>query len=109
MMNCPFSAYEVLLRVWSFTSPANSYHVQVEDQLFKVHRYFLSRESQVFHWMFACPPRGDGQEGDSDDKPIRLPNVTPKEFESLLDFFYKKYATYACDHLTWISILILHP
>ena len=66
-----------------------SLYLQVENQLFKVHRHFLIRESPVFQWMFACPPRQDGPDGVSDQRPIPLPGVLSREFEALLDFFYR--------------------
>jgi len=66
-----------------------SLYLQVENQLFKVHRHFLIRESPVFQWMFACPPRPDGPDGVSDQCPIPLPGVLSREFEALLDFFYR--------------------
>jgi len=49
----------------------------IEDCLFRVHRYHLDRESQIF-------PKSIG----SKDEPIELPGVTRAEFENLLDFFY---------------------
>lgn len=66
-----------------------SLYLQVENQLFKVHRHFLIRESPVFQWMFACPPRPDGPDGVNDQRPIPLPGVLSREFEALLDFFYR--------------------
>ncbi|KAF8888852.1 hypothetical protein BD779DRAFT_1785670 [Infundibulicybe gibba] len=61
----------------------------VEDRLFKVHRHFLKRDSDVFNWMFACPPAPSTQpEGTCDDKPIELAGVLCSDFESLLNFFY---------------------
>lgn len=61
----------------------------VENQLFKVHRHFL-RESLDFMRMFTqCPPRQDGPDGLSDQRPIPLPGVLSREFEALLDFFYR--------------------
>lgn len=54
------------------------YLYKVDDHLFRVHRYFLDRESQIF-------PKGNGWE------PIDLAGVTRPEFESLLDFFYDGY------------------
>lgn len=62
---------------------------QVEDTFFKVHRYFLTRESEVFRTMFSCPSSEDGQEGVDDSKPIHLPGVTSRQFEALLEFFYE--------------------
>ncbi|KAG2159340.1 uncharacterized protein EDB93DRAFT_1115134 [Suillus bovinus] len=60
----------------------------VDGVLFRVHRFFLQRESDVFRTMFVCPPTQDGPEGLSDDKPIVLPDVTVAEFEALLKFLY---------------------
>lgn len=61
---------------------------QVEDTHYKVHRYFLTRESSVFKAMFDCPHPAEGQDGESDKKPICLPGVSCAEFEALVDFFY---------------------
>ncbi|KAF8961859.1 hypothetical protein BDZ97DRAFT_1920976 [Flammula alnicola] len=61
----------------------------IQGRLYKVHRYFFIRESEVFKSMFGCPPSVEGgKDGDSDEKPIHLPQVTCAEFEALLDFFY---------------------
>ncbi|KAG2134781.1 hypothetical protein DEU56DRAFT_888374 [Suillus clintonianus] len=60
----------------------------VDGVLFRVHRFFLQRESDVFRTMFVCPPTQDGPEGQSDDRPIVLPEVTVAEFECLLKFLY---------------------
>jgi hypothetical protein len=39
--------------------------------------------------MFAdCPPPSDGQDGDTDEKPLYLPFTTCGEFEALLEFLY---------------------
>ncbi|KAG2347186.1 hypothetical protein BDR05DRAFT_877413 [Suillus weaverae] len=62
----------------------------VDGVLFRVHRFFLQRESDVFRTMFVCPPTQDGPEGLSDDKPIVLPEVTVAEFEGLLKFLYDR-------------------
>ncbi|KAF9484047.1 hypothetical protein BDN70DRAFT_778375, partial [Pholiota conissans] len=57
--------------------------------LYKVHRHFFIRESEVLASMFSCPSGPhDDQEGNCDTKPIYLPEVTSAEFEALLDFFY---------------------
>ncbi|KAK7062742.1 hypothetical protein VNI00_000230 [Paramarasmius palmivorus] len=60
----------------------------VENQLFKVHRYFFRQESVIFESMFDCPVPGEGQEGQTDSKPIEIPDVTCAQFEALLDHFY---------------------
>ncbi|KAF8814232.1 hypothetical protein BYT27DRAFT_7206287 [Phlegmacium glaucopus] len=66
----------------------------IEDTLYKVHRYFLVRESSVFQMMFDCPHPTEGQDGESDDKPIHLPGVSCSEFEALIDFFYNGMFTH---------------
>ncbi|KAG1888405.1 hypothetical protein F4604DRAFT_1674745 [Suillus subluteus] len=66
----------------------------VDGVLFRVHRFFLQRESDVFRTMFVCPPTPDGPDGISDDKPIVLPEVTVAEFEGLLKFLYDGYASH---------------
>uniref|UniRef100_A0A0W0F6L7 BTB domain-containing protein n=1 Tax=Moniliophthora roreri TaxID=221103 RepID=A0A0W0F6L7_MONRR len=60
----------------------------VENHLFKVHRYFFRQESVFFDSMFDCPPPTEGQDGQTDDKPIEIPGVTCNQFEALLDHFY---------------------
>ncbi|KAF8152961.1 hypothetical protein B0H34DRAFT_677192 [Crassisporium funariophilum] len=61
---------------------------KIEGVYYKVHRYFLDRESSVFQSMFSCPSPTEGPEGDSDQNPIHIPGVTTSEFEALLDFLY---------------------
>ncbi|KAJ8082100.1 hypothetical protein PM082_007946 [Marasmius tenuissimus] len=61
----------------------------VENQLFKVHRHFLRQESAVFNSMFDSPPPAEGQEGETDDRPIVLPSITCNEFIALLNRIYK--------------------
>ncbi|KAJ6625176.1 hypothetical protein B0H10DRAFT_2003958 [Mycena sp. CBHHK59/15] len=62
----------------------------VENQLFKIHRHFLVKESDVFRRMFHCPP---GSSGSSNARVIPLPGVTAEELEALLDFFYTECVT----------------
>lgn len=61
----------------------------VGGSLFRVHRYHLARESDVFKTMFGCPIPDEGKEGMDDIRPIHLPGVTRREFQTLLDYFYK--------------------
>jgi len=78
----------------------------VDHRLFKVHRHFLERESEIFRWMFLCPPRPEGAEGGTDDNPIPLPGVTRYEFMTLLDFFYKgMHDDFRLSLGKWICIL----
>ncbi|KAF9255988.1 hypothetical protein L218DRAFT_911811 [Marasmius fiardii PR-910] len=61
----------------------------VDNNLFRVHRHFLRRESVVFDSMFSCPPPPEGQDGQSDENPIVLPDVKQSEFMALMDYFYQ--------------------
>ncbi|KAF5320980.1 hypothetical protein D9619_001579 [Psilocybe cf. subviscida] len=62
----------------------------VEDVLFNVHRYFFQRDSPVFSAMFSLPkPEADERpEGEDDEKPIVLSNISKKDFERLLVILY---------------------
>ncbi|KAH9993330.1 hypothetical protein BJV74DRAFT_833568 [Russula compacta] len=81
--------------------------LQIEEQKYKVHRYFLIRESVFFNDMFSLPQSGDPAtvEG-SDDNPVKLANTPTVEFESLLQFIYfGMHADYAPRVEDWIAIL----
>jgi len=62
---------------------------QVQRKLYKVHRHFFTRDSECFSSMFALPS-GESKtvEGQTDESPIVLPDVTTAEFDCLLSFFY---------------------
>jgi hypothetical protein len=68
--------------------------IQVDGQTYKIHRYFLTRESQFFSDLFSLPQPGDSAsvEG-SDNNPIKVPETPTNEFENLLRFFYFGYGT----------------
>ncbi|KAH9849214.1 hypothetical protein C2E23DRAFT_862073 [Lenzites betulinus] len=63
-----------------------------QNTLFKVHRYFLKKHSDVFATMFDLPPLpGELPDGLSDEKPMVLPearNVKAVDFERFLALFY---------------------
>jgi len=61
---------------------------KVDWTYYKVHRFMLERESQVFKAMFSSPSPPEGQDGESDEKPIEIPDVSCSEFEALVDFLY---------------------
>lgn len=70
----------------------HSLSLQVEDRLFRIHQFFLARDSEFFRGLFACPPPpGEDVEGGSDEKAIRLEGVTVEEFRCLLRFFYDRF------------------
>lgn len=65
---------------------------KVDQQIYKIHRYFLVRESEFFKDMFSLP-QGDSAsvEGENDEHPIPIPDTTMAGFKSLLRFFYFGY------------------
>ena len=68
----------------------------MEDTLFRVHRYYFTRESQIFSDMFSLPTGGANgpsgtMEGQADSSPIEIPGVTKPEMESFLGFVYFGY------------------
>ncbi|KAF7366904.1 BTB domain-containing protein [Mycena sanguinolenta] len=80
----------------------------VGNQGFRVHRYYLRTESDIFNLMFLCPPGADGPDGCSDERAIPLPDVAPAEFEALCDFFYDE--KFQCDTAStreWINLLAI--
>ncbi|PBK66255.1 hypothetical protein ARMSODRAFT_1086755 [Armillaria solidipes] len=81
----------------------------VENELFRVHRYFLTRESEFFRTMLSCPPGSEGPEGIHDDKPIPIgAGATREEFECVLDYVFNQHGYNVSPHQTnqyWINIL----
>ncbi|RPD62269.1 hypothetical protein L226DRAFT_568929 [Lentinus tigrinus ALCF2SS1-7] len=65
--------------------------IRVEDTLFRVHRYFLGRDSSAFQHMFSMPAEGmplQNMEGSSDENPIRLYGESVERFRALLSVIY---------------------
>ncbi|OJT13609.1 hypothetical protein TRAPUB_9845 [Trametes pubescens] len=61
--------------------------LRVENCLFRVHRYFVERDSTFFRDFFQRTLSGTGM-GKTDDMAIKLPDVSRREFECLLHFLY---------------------
>lgn len=96
---------------------------QVEDTLFRVHRYFFERESGLFRDMLSLPTPSEANsstdadkeksalrqlEGTTDNNPINLPQVTSDDFTSFLWVFYNPtHYQYQAPIQTWVSILRL--
>ncbi|KAH9996245.1 hypothetical protein BJV77DRAFT_960655 [Russula vinacea] len=81
--------------------------LQVEEQTYKIHRYFLTRESHFFKDLFSLPQTGDSEsvEG-SDNNPIKVPGTPTNEFENLLRFFYfGMHDDYVPSLTDWIALL----
>ena len=62
--------------------------------MYKIHCYFLTRESEFFNDLFSLPqPEDSATVEGSDDNPIKLPETPRAEIENLLRFFYFGYKT----------------
>jgi len=83
----------------------------VEDTLFRVHKYYFTRESEIFADMFSLPTGGTSgssaaAEGKSDSSPIEIPGVTRQEMESFLDFVYfGMHDEHTFTLESWVSLL----
>ncbi|OBZ76036.1 hypothetical protein A0H81_03086 [Grifola frondosa] len=78
----------------------------VEGRFFKVHRYFLIRESEFFRTLFQLPSGEKDAEGRTDETAIPLHDVKRCEFESFLDFLYEGMHKHQVSTLSyWINIL----
>ncbi|KAI0279106.1 hypothetical protein BGY98DRAFT_1149108 [Russula aff. rugulosa BPL654] len=58
--------------------------ISVEDTLFRIHRYFLTRDSAYFRNKLPPPSPGDSSNGSSDNNPLVLENVLKVDFERFL-------------------------
>ena len=97
----------------------------MENNLFRVHRYFFTRDSPFFlDKLPHPPPPGEFSKGASDNNPFILENTLKVDFEHLLWVFYneyvrnfsfsmfsnvyfRKYSIYEADVDVWSSILKL--
>ncbi|KAI0672164.1 hypothetical protein C8Q78DRAFT_730427 [Trametes maxima] len=62
--------------------------MRVENCLFRVHRYFLERDSTFFKDFFQRTLAPGSGAGKTDDTAVRLQEVSRREFECLLHFLY---------------------
>ena len=58
----------------------------MKNVLYRVHRYFFQRDSEVFAQMFTLPP--GKQDGSSDDQPLHLEDQEPRDLEAFLSLLY---------------------
>ncbi|EPT03265.1 hypothetical protein FOMPIDRAFT_1047253 [Fomitopsis schrenkii] len=76
-----------------------------EEHLFRIHRYFLERDSELFRGMFACPPTKGSIEGQTEETAIHLPGVVPYELECLMAFLYEGMYDRVVPLEEWIALL----
>jgi hypothetical protein len=68
---------------------------QVENNLFRVHRYFFTRDSSFFlEKLPHPPPPGEFSKGSADNNPFILEDTLIVDFECLLWVFYNEYACF---------------
>jgi BTB/POZ domain len=89
----------IMIASFSLLNILICFYIQVENQKYKIHRYFLVRESDFFEDLFSLPQPGDTNsvEGSDDEHPIILPETTIAEIENLLRFFYFGYGSVPVD------------
>ena len=67
----------------------------MENCLFRVHRYFFTRDSSLFlEKLPHPPPPGEFSKGSSDNNPFVLEETSKVDFERLLWVFYNEYVLY---------------
>ena len=84
----------------SLTSKLNIPRLQVEEFVFRIHRYFLVRESKYFRSTFVTAIPCKDPPGSSETNPFVLEGVTSGAFTDLLWVFYNPYAIIDFDQLT---------
>lgn len=63
--------------------------LQVENYIYRVHRYFFERESAWFREKLGAPaPAGQTPKGSSDANPFPLEEVAADDFSKFLWVFY---------------------
>jgi len=82
---------------------------RVENNLFRVHRFFFTRDSAYFRDKLPHPPPpGEFTRGSSDNNPFNLEDTLVVDFERFLWVFYNpKYSIYEANVEEWTSILKL--
>lgn len=68
---------------------------QVENYMFRVHRYFFERESAFFREKLAIPAAaGQSVRGSSDSNPFSLEDIQAVDFSRFLWVFYNPYVAF---------------
>ncbi|KAI0254407.1 hypothetical protein BJV78DRAFT_1280015 [Lactifluus subvellereus] len=83
--------------------------IRVESYIFRIHRFFLIRESAYFRLRLSAPTLpGQDPPGSSESNPLVLDDATPDAFACFLWVFYNpKYSVYNATAEQWSSILDL--
>ncbi|KAH9006313.1 hypothetical protein EDB86DRAFT_711451 [Lactarius hatsudake] len=82
--------------------------IRVEDSVFRIHRFFLTRESNYFWSMFLTTVPCYVPPGSSESNPVVLIGATSEAFADLLWVFYnREYSIYSATFEKWKRILAL--
>ncbi|KAH9177504.1 hypothetical protein EDB89DRAFT_1412929 [Lactarius sanguifluus] len=82
--------------------------IRVEDSVFRIHRFFLTRESNHFWSMFLTTVPCRIPPGSSESNPVVLSGATSEAFADLLWVFYnREYSIYSATLEKWKRILAL--
>ncbi|KAI9465151.1 hypothetical protein BJY52DRAFT_1245376 [Lactarius psammicola] len=88
--------------------PDGDITIRVEDSTFRVHRYFLIRESIYFQSMLVGTIPCLDPPGSSETNPVVLKDATSEGFADLIWVLYKpQYSTYSATLDKWKRILTL--
>jgi len=78
----------------------------VERTLFRVHRFFLERESEFFRSFFSAGGDSEDPKDGSDEKPFTL-DVKSDDFARFCWVWYHRDYSYSCGQQDWLVILSL--
>ncbi|KAH9177505.1 hypothetical protein EDB89DRAFT_1844593 [Lactarius sanguifluus] len=82
--------------------------IRVEDSVFRIHRFFLTRESKHFRAMFMTNVPSRDPPGTSESNPLVLKDATSEAFADFLWVFYNhEYSVYSATLEKWKRILAL--
>ncbi|KAN0130695.1 hypothetical protein V8E53_011370 [Lactarius tabidus] len=82
--------------------------IKVEDSVFRIHRYFLIRESKYFRSTLVTTIPCKDPPGSSETNPFVLKDATSEAFADLLWVFYNpEYSVYSATLERWKRILTL--
>lgn len=73
-----------------------SYHLQVQECLYRVHRHLLEHNSDFFRRLFFENAKDGRILGATDESAIALPDVSQHDFDCLLNFLYFKCVLSVC-------------
>ncbi|KAF9479393.1 hypothetical protein BDN70DRAFT_696162 [Pholiota conissans] len=104
-MSCP---NKQPVRHQEYFLPGGDLYLQVDNVLFRIHKFFFERDSAHFRTLLDSPVAPNTtRSGSSETKPIAIRNSSPSEFAKFLFIFYNpKYSDYTdFDTADWTCVL----